>query len=84
MTMAKKKTAELAEEEMFPIRIGSKEIQMPKTFRVKDLRKVAEIEKDNTIILHRDGKAIHLKDDQKVDIQEGDYFKDAPPVEQGI
>jgi hypothetical protein len=70
-------------EDLIPIRIGSKEVQMPKTFTVKDLKNVASIEKDRSVILHRGGKAINLADNDKVDVQDGDYFKDVPPLEQG-
>jgi hypothetical protein len=78
--MTRRRTAEVTEEEMFTVRVGQKEVQMPKAFRVKDLRKVAEIDKDDTIILHRDGKEKHLKDDDKVDLQKDDFFKNLPPV----
>lgn len=71
------------DQEAVTIRVGSKECDMPKTFFVKDLKNVAGIEKDRSIVLHRDGQAVILGDDEKVNIKEGDYFKDVPPLEQG-
>ena len=71
------------EQESVTIRVGSKECNMPKTFFVKDLKNVAGIEKDRSIVLHRDGQSVVLGDDEKVDVKEGDYFKDVPPLEEG-
>lgn len=72
------------EEELLPVRIGSKECLMPKTFFVKDLKSVAGIGNDRSIILHRGDKSINLTDDDEVEIEEGDYFKDVPRQKQGL
>ena len=69
--------------DMIPVKIGSKEVFMPKTFTIKDLKTAAGVAKDRSLILYRGGKAIRPKDDQELDVEDGDYFKDVPPLEQG-
>lgn len=69
--------------DMIPVKIGSKEVFMPKTFTVKDLKTAAGVAKDRSLILHRGDKAINLKDKDEVDVEDGDYFKDAPLLKQG-
>lgn len=68
------------EQKSYKVRIGSKEVFMPKSFTIKDLKKAADISKDRSLILYERGKVYIPPDNYRVDVDDIDYFKDVPYI----
>lgn len=81
--MTEERDVSLEEEEMTTVKLGSREFEIPKTFFARDLKSLAKLADERRLVLIRGDEERILKDDDKVDVEDGDYFKDIPPLRKG-
>ena len=76
--MSKTKTIEMKK-----VFVAGKEVMVPETLKVGDLRQAEDIPSGRGLVLQRGGKKMVIKDTDKIEVKEKDYFYDIPDYDVG-